>query len=266
MPQLERHGLSFHVQLLGAGPPLAMLHGLFVGSLAAWYFGAGPKLANRYRVMMYDARGHGLSARAPAGYDLRTLAGDLGALLPEAGEAPGAPAVLVGHSYGALTALTFALAHPERVARLLLVDLPAPPSKLYELEAFTRAAPDQMVGSLPTVLREHVVRGGRQGARFVAQMKFLAGESTLLADIGAEAPLDEVALAKLRCPVSMVYGDASSCRPDGERIAARIPGARLSLLPGGHFLPSESPGAVAEWIDAELAQRPDVAAAEVARG
>ncbi len=253
MPHLERNGLSFHAQLLGEGPPLVMLHGLFVGSLAAWYFGAGPRLARTHRVLMYDARGHGLSARAPAGYDLGTLGADLGALLPDAGERDGVPAVLVGHSYGALTALKFALAHPARVARLLLVDLPAPPSKLHELQAFLKAAPEQMVGSLPSVLREHVVRGGRQGARFVAQMKFLAGESTLLADIAAEAPLDEVALQRLRCPVSLVYGETSSCRPEGERLARLIPGARLSLLPGGHFLPAESPAAVADWIDAELA-------------
>ena len=56
MPQLERRGLSFHVQLLGAGPPLAMLHGLFVGSLAAWYFGAGPKLAPRLLSEIGDDR------------------------------------------------------------------------------------------------------------------------------------------------------------------------------------------------------------------
>jgi esterase len=250
MPHLERNGLSFHAQLLGAGPPLAMLHGLFVGSLAAWYFGAGARLAQRYRVLMYDARGHGLSTRAPSGYDLRTLRADLEALLPEAGEGP---AVLVGHSYGALTALTFALARPERVSRLLLVDLPVPPSKLHDLSAFLAAPPEQMVGSLPTVLREHAVRGGRQGARLLAQLKFLAAESTLLTDIAAEAPLDEMALARLSCPVSMVYGTESSCRREGERLARHIPNLRLSHLPGGHFLPAESPGAVADWIEAELA-------------
>ena len=250
MPLVERQGLTFHVQMLGAGPPLAMLHGLFVGSLAAWYFGAGPRLARSHRVLMYDARGHGLTTKAASGYDLDTLAGDLGALLPDAGEGP---AVLVGHSYGALTALRFALAHPERVARLLLVDLPLPPSKLDELSAFLGAPPEQMVESLPSVLREQVVRGGRQGARFVQQMRFLAGESTLLADIANEAPLDEVALARLACPVSMVYGEASSCRPAGERLARVIPNVRYSTMPGGHFLPSESPGAVADWIEAELA-------------
>ena len=250
MPVLERQGLSFHVQVVGQGPPLVMLHGLFVGSLAAWYFGAAPRLARHHRVLMYDARGHGLTSKAPSGYDLRSLCGDLDALLPEAGEGK---AVLVGHSYGALTALTFALAHPERVARLLLVDLPLPPSNLFELQAFLGAKPEHMVEALPAVLRDHVVRGGRQGARFIAQMRFLAGQSTLLADIAAEAPLDEVALARLSCPVSMVYGESSSCRPGGERIARLIPGARLALLPGGHFLPAESPGPLADWIEAELA-------------
>ncbi len=253
MPQLERNGLSFHVQVVGAGPPLAMLHGLFVGSLAAWYFGAAPRLSRTHRVLMYDARGHGLTSRAPSGYDLASLAGDLGALLPEAG--PG-PAVLVGHSYGALTALRFALDHPERVARLLLLDAPLPPSRLHELDAFLSAKPEQMLESLPGALREHVVRGGRQGARFVAQMRFLSGESTLLADIAAEPVLTDAELARLTCPISMVYGESSSCRPMGERLARLWPQARLSLLPGGHFLPAESPGAVADWIERELLVTP----------
>ena len=262
MPLVERHGLSFHVQLLGEGPPLVMLHGMFVGSLAAWYFGAGPRLARTHRVMMYDARGHGLSTRAAGGYDLASLAGDLGALLPEAGEGP---AVLVGHSYGALTSLVFAMAHPERVARLVLVDLPTPPSRVFELDALAGADPVAMVQLLPTVLRDNVVKGGRQGARIIAQMKFLAGESSLLADIGNEAPLDEVALARLRCPVSLLYGETSPCRPGGEQLARLIPGAKLTLMPGGHSLPTEAPGAVAEWIEGQLAEAAS-SAGGVARG
>jgi pimeloyl-ACP methyl ester carboxylesterase len=253
MPVVARQGLKLHVQLLGAAgaPPLALLHGLFVGSLASWYFGAAPRLAARYRVLLHDVRGHGLSERAPSGYDLATLVGDLEALLPDVG-GDTRPVTLVGHSYGALTAMRFALAHPARVARLVLVDAPLPPSHLPELDQFLRARPEDMVDSLPAQLKEQVVRGGRQASRLVAQLAFLAAESTLLADLAREPDFTDAELASIAAPTTLIYGERSSCRPAGERLARVMPAARLELLPGGHFLPSEAPGALADRIVAAL--------------
>jgi pimeloyl-ACP methyl ester carboxylesterase len=241
MPRVDANGLGFHVQLLGSGPPLGMLHGLLVGSLAAWYFGAAGKLAERHRVLLYDARGHGLSARPTTGYDLATMTGDLAALLPLCGTGP---AVLVGHSYGALTALAFALAHPERVARLLLVEVPLPPLRLPELDVFL-AQPRE--AHLPPSARQ-----GRPRGRLLEQLRFLAEDTSLLADLAREPALDEAALGRLDRPVSLLYGETSSCRPAGERLAALVPGARLELVPGGHFLPTEAPARVTAWILEEL--------------
>ena len=70
MSVVTARDLAFHVQELGSGPPVVMLHGLLVGSLASWYFTAAPALASRHRVRMYDLRGHGRSAPARTGYDL----------------------------------------------------------------------------------------------------------------------------------------------------------------------------------------------------
>ena len=72
MPVSTRNGVRLHWQELGSGPPLVMLHGLLVGSLATWYFTAAPALAARGHVVLYDLRGHGLSERAPSGYDVAT--------------------------------------------------------------------------------------------------------------------------------------------------------------------------------------------------
>src|SRR5262249_4217583 len=141
MPVVEKRGLSFHVQVVGSGPPLVMLHGLIIGSMTTWYFSAAPRLARTHRVTLYDLRGHGRSARPPSGYDLATMADDLDALLD-------GPATLVGHSWGALVALRLALRRPERVNRLVLVEAPLPPSRAAgEMAALLQLTPEQ-IGAL----------------------------------------------------------------------------------------------------------------------
>jgi pimeloyl-ACP methyl ester carboxylesterase len=245
MPVVDRRGVSFHVQLLGEGPPLAMLHGLLVGSMATWYFAAAPRLARRHRVMLHDLRGHGLSSHAKAGYDLATLEGDLAELLPLAGAGR---ATLVGHSFGALVALRYAMRHPDAVARLVLVDAPLPPSNLPELASFAGQSAEQLLGLLPAA--------ARTGRRTLGQLARLLGDSALLTELAAEPDLDDAALAKLALPVRLVYGDRSGCLPAGERLARVIPGARLSTLPGGHFLPAEQPVALAALLEALVDEAP----------
>ncbi len=251
MPLVDASGLTFHVQLLGAAgarPPVVMLHGLLVGSLAAWYFGAAGRLARGGRVLLYDLRGHGRSARAPSGYGSESMAGDLEALLD--GQLGDGPVTLVGHSWGALVALRFALRHPGRVARLALVEAPLPPSRALELEAFTRLSPEELVRALPGPLQEAVGREGRAARTLVERLRFLAQETTLLADVAGDPDVADEVLAAVTCPVLLVYGDRSSCRPVGDRLARVMPGARLEVLRGGHFLPSEAPGPLADVLEA----------------
>lgn len=226
---------AFHVQTLGdpAAPPLVLLHGLFVGSLASWYFTAAPALAKTRRVLMYDLRGHGRSDRARGGYDLASMAADLGAL---AETFDGRPFDVAGHSYGALIALRFALDHPARVRRLALVEAPLPPSRFRDLDAFASRSPAEMVAMLPTDLRATMASGDRRAARLVESLSFLAHESTLLADLRAERDLPDAELARLTAPTLCVYGDRSSCVSVGDRLTAAIPGARLLTLAGGHYL------------------------------
>jgi pimeloyl-ACP methyl ester carboxylesterase len=246
MPRVQQRGLSFHTQVLGdEGPPVVMLHGLLVGSLTTWYFGAAPRLARAHRVLLYDLRGHGKSDRPASGYDVATMTGDLEALLDDFSAEP---ATLVGHSYGALVALRLALRRPERVRRLALVEAPLPPAQVGELGAFLRRAPEDMAGALPDELRATLARGGRAATAFLAQLQGLAA-TTLLGDLAAEGDIPDDALACLRCPTLLVYGARSSCRATGIRLARVLPDARLVELPGGHFLPTEQGAAVTEALE-----------------
>lgn len=241
MQHATRDGVTLHVQELGSGPPVVMLHGLLVGNMTTWYFSAASELSKKHRVILFDLRGHGMSARATRGYDVATMAGDLESIVDRVAREPVA---LVGHSYGAAVALTFALRHPERVRKLALVEAPLPPSRLEELDRFLGQSPDTMLDALPEVLRAAVVGGGRRGRRFVDAMRFLATESSLFADLRRAEDIPDDALAALRCPLLAVYGTESSCRPVGVRLRRVVPGAQHVELEGGHFLPLEAPAAL----------------------
>ncbi len=99
------------------GPPRVILHGM-LGSSRNW-MGAGRDLAAHRRVYALDLRNHGLSPHAP-GMSYPAMAGDVVAWLDSRGIAA---AELIGHSMGGKVAMVIACRHPERVGRLVVVDI-----------------------------------------------------------------------------------------------------------------------------------------------
>src|SRR4051812_39982314 len=86
-----------------SGPPVVLVHGL-ASSLHIWDFVA-PLLAEKFSVVAYDQRGHGLSDKPNDGYDLATMVADLEGLISELRlDKP----VIIGHSWGATLALGYA--------------------------------------------------------------------------------------------------------------------------------------------------------------
>jgi len=247
MPMISANGITMHVQELGEGPPVVMIHGLLIGSLASWYFTAAPPLSKHHRVRVYDLRGHGRSERAKTGYDTRSLARDLAAVVADLG-----PVDVVGHSWGALVALRFALEQPASVRRLAIVEAPLPPSSAVEMTSFLDSTPDRWLEALPPQLREAAAGGRRQASRLVDSLRFLILETSLLADLRNEPDLDDAELEALRVPVLLVYGDRSSCLPAGQRLVTKIEGARLAVLPGGHYIHLDARGELTRELEAHL--------------
>lgn len=101
----------------GAGPALVMLHGLY-GSGNNWRGIARPFEAD-HRVLLPDLRSHGGSPADPD-MDYRRMASDVVALLDREGIDR---ADLVGHSMGGKVAMALALTAPQRIRRLLVVDI-----------------------------------------------------------------------------------------------------------------------------------------------
>ena len=116
---VERDGHELAGEAAGDGAPVVLLHGL---TATRRYVVHGSRLLERegFRVVAYDARGHGESTPAPepGAYEYADLVDDLHALLDELGWER---AALVGNSMGAATAMAFALQHPGRVSALVQV-------------------------------------------------------------------------------------------------------------------------------------------------
>ena len=117
--ELEANGTRLSGEELGEGPPIVLMHGL---TATRWYVVLGSKLLGRngFRVVSYDARGHGESSRAPepGAYEYRDLVDDLEAVLDRIGSER---VVLAGNSMGAHTAMAFALQFPERLAAMVQI-------------------------------------------------------------------------------------------------------------------------------------------------
>ena len=100
----------------GEGPPVVLLHGLSATRRNVVQ-GSRALIKRGYRLISYDARGHGASSPAPR-YEYRDLVADLSAVLEHLELER---AALVGSSMGAATAMAFALEHPERVPVLVQI-------------------------------------------------------------------------------------------------------------------------------------------------
>jgi 3-oxoadipate enol-lactonase len=117
--ELAAGGVRLAGEEVGEGPAVVQLHGLT--ATRRYVLHGSVALSRRgYRLVSYDARGHGESSPAPAGsgYRYPELSGDLREVLAErcSGERP----VLAGHSMGCHTAVAHTLDHRDSVAALVL--------------------------------------------------------------------------------------------------------------------------------------------------
>ena len=266
---------------VGAGPPLVVVHG-------------GPefdhsylrpeldRLADSFRVVYYDQRGRGRSAEGvrPEDVSLRSEIEDVDRVRSEFGFESVA---VLGHSWGGVLAMEYAVRHPDRVSQLIVMDTAPASADDWRLlrEAFARnrpaadrAAMDALAstdayarGDLDAeaayyrihfrmTLRQHDLLE----ALVVRLLSNYSADGVLLAR-AIEARLSEEtsrstdwdlfpALRRLDVPTLIVHGEHDFIPVElAQRIADAVPRARLAVLPGcGHFTFLEAPQTVSEEI------------------
>ena len=165
-----------------------------------------------------------------------------------------APAAhIVAFSMGAYLALEHALAHPERVASLVLISSSARGLRAEEKERRQRSMAvlekHAFAGTPPSQLRSFVLPAHLDDpsiAGIIQQMSVDLGKETMLAQFAAsmERPDLMERLRELRCPLLIVGSedDAMVRAADLRAMAAQAPGAALEIITGsGHMIPLEAP-------------------------
>jgi len=113
----EANGVKLHYLIAGSGDPVLLLHGY--AQTSHMWLPLIPLLAKTHTVIAPDLRGFGDSEKAQTGYDKKTMAQDIHALMTSLGYSR---AAVVGHDIGLMVAYAYAAQYPAQVSRIVLMD------------------------------------------------------------------------------------------------------------------------------------------------
>ena len=245
MPTVSVRGIDLYYEEYGEGPHLIMAHGLMASVALLESFGERPQdiAARGLHVVAYDARGHGRSGYSTrrADYRCEAQAEDLRGLLDALGIER---ASIYGGSMGAGTALMLAMAHPERVERLILQSPPPFPedrkpaqrtfgglSILFQL--FGPRLTARMVTSLPAVRRSQQQAPGLDLHAFFAGQRRAAIVPAIRGLLLGEPQVPVERLHEVQHPTLVLTHPDDEIHPlrSGEILHEHMPHAKLAVAP-----------------------------------
>ena len=238
----------------GSGEPVVLLHSLGTDE-RMWGPIVPPLLADGWRVIRPDLRGHGRSGQPPGPYHLDDFADDLAAFA----RAIGVDAFhLVGLSLGGMVGQAFALRHPEMVRSLVLADTTShyPPAgrAIMEERAERVGAEGMAAVASETVARWFTPEFAAAHPDVVAQYQTGVEEMDPAGYAAAGRAVAAVAyrdrLGEIGAPALVIVGTEDQATPpeQAEELAAGIRGAEIERIPGAHLSPVEAPEAFSEAV------------------
>lgn len=239
------------------GAPVVIMGGSLGGNRTMWDPQVGV-LARRYRVVRYDARGHGESPVPPGPYEIADLVEDLVVLLDDLAVER---AHLVGLSIGGMTALLAAATYPERVDRVVVMCTSAqlgPPAAWAERAAAVRAGGTAAVAA--TVAARWFTEAHKAAdpalVEWARAMIAATSAEGYAACCGAIERMDLRAdLPHIAAPLLAIAGrdDPATPPPHLELIARSVPGARLVVVDdAAHLANLDQPDKVTALVAGHL--------------
>lgn len=269
MEKIVVNEFGLATEVTGTGPPVVFVHGSWTDR-HAWN-AVIPELADRYRVVTYDRRGHSQSDRPPGKPGLAAHAADLAALIDHL---EAAPAHVVGHSFGGAVALEAAVSHSDQVASLCLHEPAA--FALVSSDPELRTALEQARQLEQQVTHEILAGNHEQAARTFVETALGPGAwemfpehvrrtmihnaPTVPGEFDAEYHTPEPGrLTTITAPVLLTGGGQS---PPGypfaailDRLASLLPAAdRYTFQQAGHVPHRTHPEELAQVVDDFVAQ------------
>ena len=210
----------------GTGFPLILLHGN--GEDVSYFKHQMEPFAQHFRVIAVDTRGHGQTPRGEAPFTIRQFAEDLLGFMDRLGIDK---AHILGFSDGGNIAMIFAMAHPERVEKLILDGA--------NLDA----------SGVKSKIQIPIEIGYRIASLFAKKKPGARQKAELLGLMVNDPNVKPEELAKIQSPTLVVAGDNDMIKDQHTRLIARsIPSAQLTILPGSHFVANENPEAFNEAV------------------
>ena len=268
MPYVISRGNRIYWESHGSGEPVLMIMGLSF-PLEMWNR-ALPEISAKYRAVVFDNRGVGRSDVPRGPYRIAGMARDALAVMDAAGLES---AHILGASMGGMIAQEVALRRPERVRSLLLGctscgGFRAKPPNLRRIPIFRKwrgmSTEARARAVLPMLYSDTTPKEIIEEDLRVRLLRYPTMRGVLYQAMAIPFWSAYRRLPRLRIPTLILHGEKDRVLPplNGRRLAARIPGSRLKMIPdAGHMLLSDQPGVAMREILAFLAEVSQKAAA-----
>ncbi len=258
--KIKANGITINYRIDGPdGAPWLVFSNSLATSLAMWDEQADA-LKDKFRVLRYDQRGHGMTDVTPGRYAYDTLLADALGLLDALGIRK---AHFAGLSMGGATALGLAEHHPDRFDRIIVCDSPcqSTPQSSQQWEERIAIAQQKGMEALvePTIARWIPADIVTENPPHVDKVRAMIRATPVDGFIGCAAALAAhdyaTAVASVKCPVLFLVGEKDAPAPAMRKLNEKLPGSRYVELPGaGHISnmdrPAEFTRAVREFLGA----------------
>ena len=248
MPYVVNNGIRIWWEEIGSGEPVLAIMGLSF-PLQMWHRTA-PRLARKFRVILFDNRGAGRSDSPSGPYWIRQMASDARAVLDAAGVST---ASVMGASMGGMIAQELALTCPDRVRALLLGctwcgGLRANRPDLRHLPRLVgrrSMTPEDKMRALIPMLYNEATPAERIEEDMTVRLRALPTPHGYLNQLlGTVLWSSWARLTRIQVPVKIVHGQLDRLIPvsNAHLLASRIAQARVSVIPGaGHIFTTDQP-------------------------